>query len=96
MMKRTANLSVIALLVLMPFTAMASARRVSCKGGTCSNLKTTQVKINPTSKTAPAKIGFTSYISGPVKFVKYTVTNSKTGKGSRFQQFLLFKTGGKK
>lgn len=80
MMKRTANLSVIALLVLMPFTAMASAPRVSCKGGTCSNSKITKVKINPTSKTAPAKVGFTGYISGPVKLVQYTVINSKTGK----------------
>jgi hypothetical protein len=80
-MKRTAILFVIALLVLMPFTAMASAPNVSCKAGTCSNLKITKVTIsNAASKTAPAKIGFTSYISGPVKLVQYTVINSKTGK----------------
>lgn len=80
MMKRKAILFVIALLVLMPFTAMASAPQVSCKGGTCSNLKITKVTINPTSKTAPCKVGFTSYISGPVKLVQYTVMNPKTGK----------------
>mgnify|MGYP000861549085 FL=1 len=79
-MKRKAILFVIALLVLMPFTAMASAPQVSCKGGTCSNLKITKVTINPTSKAAPSKVGFTSYISGPVKLVQYTVMDSKTGK----------------
>lgn len=81
MMKRKAILFVIALLVLTPFTAMASAPNVSCKGGTCSNLKITKVTISPEiSKTAPAKIGFISYISGPVKLVQYTVINPKTGK----------------
>jgi hypothetical protein len=79
-MKRTAILFVLALLVLMPVTAMASAPQVSCKGGTCSNLKITRVTINPESKTVPVKVGFTSYISGPVKLVQYTVTNSVTGK----------------
>ena len=79
-MKRTAILFVLALLVLMPVTAMASAPQVSCKGGTCSNLKITRVMINPASKTVPVKVGFTSYISGPVKLVQYTVTNSVTGK----------------
>ncbi|MGB9939576.1 PKD domain-containing protein [Methanosarcina sp.] len=79
-MKRIAIFFVVALLVLMPFSAMASAPQVSCKGGTCSNLKITKVTINPTSKTAPAKVGFTSYISGPVKLVQYTVIDSKTGK----------------
>jgi PKD repeat protein len=53
---------------------------VSCKAGTCGNLKITKFTINPTSKTIPVKVGFTSYISGPVKLVKYTVVNSKTGK----------------
>ena len=80
MMKRTAILFVLAILVLMPVTAMASAPQVSCKGGTCSNLKITKVTINPTSKTVPVKVGFTSYISGPVKLVQYTVVNPKTGK----------------
>jgi len=80
MMKRKAIFFVIALLVLMPFTAMASAPQVSCKGGTCSNLKITKLTINPSSKTAPAKVGFTGHISGPVKLVQYTVINSKTGK----------------
>lgn len=80
MMTRKAILFVIALLVLMPFTAMASAPQVSCKGGTCSNLKITKVTINPTSKTVPSKVGFTSYISGTVKLVQYTVIDSKTGK----------------
>ncbi len=64
----------------MPLNVMASAPQVSCKGGTCSNLKITKLTINPTSKTAPAKIGFTSYIKGTVKLVEYTIINSKTGK----------------
>jgi len=80
MVKRTAILFVLAILVLTPFTAMASAPQVSCKGGTCSNLKITKLTISPEGKTAPVKVGFTSYISGPVKLVQYTVTNSKTGK----------------
>lgn len=80
MMTRKAILFVVALLILMPFTAMASAPQVSCKGGTCNNLKITKVTINPTSKTTPCKVGFTSYISGSVKLVQYTITDSKTGK----------------
>ena len=80
MMKRTATFFVLAILVLMPFNVMASAPQVSCKGGTCSNLKITKLTINPTSKTAPVKVGFTSYISGTVKLVEYTVIDSKTGK----------------
>jgi len=80
-MKRIAIFFVIALLVLMPYSAMASAPSVSCKGGTCSNLKITKVNIsNAVSKTVPAKIGFTGYISGPVKLVQYTVIDPKTGK----------------
>jgi PKD repeat protein len=79
-MKRIAILFVIVLLVLMPVTSMARAPQVSCKGGTCSNLKITKVTINPASKTAPAKVTFTSYISGTVKLVGYTAINSKTGK----------------
>jgi hypothetical protein len=59
---------------------MASAPQVSCKGGTCNNLKITKLVINPTSKTTPAKVGFASYIKGTVKLVEYTVINSKTGK----------------
>jgi plastocyanin len=81
MMNRKAILFVIALLVLMPFSAMASAPSVSCKAGTCGNLKITKVTISPAiSKTTPAKIGFTGYISGPVKLVQYTVIEPKTGK----------------
>ncbi len=80
MMKRIAIFFVLAMLLLMPFNAMASAPQVSCKAGTCSNLKITKVTINPTGKTAPVKVGFTSYISGPVKLVQYTVVNPKTGK----------------
>ncbi len=81
MMKRIAIFLVLALLVLMPFTAMASAPDVSCEKGKCSNLKITKVSISPTtSKTAPAKIAFAGYISGPVKLVQYTVIDSKTGK----------------
>lgn len=80
MMKRTAILFVLAILVLAPFNAMASAPQVSCKAGTCSNLKITKVTINPTGKTIPVKVGFTSYISGSVKLVQYIVVNSKTGK----------------
>ena len=79
-MKRTAIFFVLAILVLMPITSMASAPQVSCKGGTCSNLKITKLTINPTSKTAPAKVTFTSYISGTVKLVEYRAINSKTGK----------------
>jgi hypothetical protein len=79
-MKRISTFFVLALLVLMPFNAMASAPQVSCKAGTCSNLKITKVTINPTGKTAPVNVGFTSYISGPVKLVQYTVVNPKTGK----------------
>lgn len=81
MMRRIAVFFVLALLVLMPFSAMASAPSVSCKGGTCSNLKINKVNISPAvSKTVPAKIGFTGYISGPVKLVQYTVIDPKTGK----------------
>jgi hypothetical protein len=80
-MKQIAIFLVLALLVLMPFTAMASAPDVSCEKGKCSNLKITKVSISPiTSKTAPVKIAFAGYISGPVKLVQYTVTDSKTGK----------------
>ena len=46
MMKRTAILFVFAILVLTLFTAMASAPQISCKEGTCSNLKIT-VTIQP-------------------------------------------------
>jgi PKD repeat protein len=79
-MRKTEIFFVLAILVLMPFNVMASAPQVSCKGGTCSNLKITKLAIYPSSKTAPSKVGFTSYISGSVKLVQYTVTNSKTGK----------------
>jgi PKD repeat protein len=78
-MKQTAIFFVLAILVLMPFNVMASAPQVSCKEGTCSNLKITKFIVNPTSKTVPAKVGFTSYRSGTVKLVEYTVVNSKTG-----------------
>jgi len=64
----------------MPFNVTASAPQVSCKAGTCGNLKITKLTINPTSKNTPVKVGFTSYISGPVKLVQYTVVNSKTEK----------------
>lgn len=64
----------------MPVASMASAPQVSCKGGTCSNLKITKLTINPSSKNAPVKIGFTSYLSGTVKLVEYKAINSKTGK----------------
>jgi len=80
-MRRIAILFVLALLVLMPFSAMASAPSVSCKGGTCSNLKITKVTISSAvSKTVPAKIGFTGYVSGPVRLVQYTIIDPKTGK----------------
>lgn len=79
-MKRTAIFFVLLILVLMPFNAMASAPKVSCSAGTCSNLKITKVTVNPTAKTAPATVGFTSYITGSVKLVQYTVVNSTTGK----------------
>ncbi len=80
-MRRIAIFLVLALLVLMPFSAMASAPSVSCKGGTCSNLKITKVTISSAvSKTVPAKIGFTGYVSGPVRLVQYTVIDPKTGK----------------
>jgi PKD repeat protein len=79
-MRKTAIFFVLAILVLMPFNVMASAPQVSCEGGTCSNLKITKLEIYPSGKTAPLKIGFTSYVSGSVKLVQYIVTNSKTGK----------------
>ena len=79
-MMRITIFIVLAILVLTPFNVMASAPSVSCEEGKCSNLKITKVTINPTSKNAPSKIGFTSHITGPVKLVQYTVVNSKTGK----------------
>jgi len=79
-MRRTAIFFVLVILLLMPITSMASAPQVSCKGGTCNNLKITKLVINTTSKTTPAKVGFASYIKGTVKLVEYTVINSKTGK----------------
>jgi PKD repeat protein len=79
-MKQITIFFVLVLLVMMPFNAMASAPQVSCKAGTCSNLKIIRLTINPTSKTAPMNVGFTSYISGSVKLVQYTVVNPKTGK----------------
>jgi len=79
-MRRTAIFFVLVILLLMPITSMASAPQVSCKGGTCNNLKITKLVINPTSKTTPAKVGFASYVKGTVKLVEYTVINSKTGK----------------
>ena len=82
-MRRIAIFFVLAILVLMPISTMAaSAPQVSCKGGTCTNLKISKVTIHPVSKTAPSKVGFTSYISGKgtVRMVVYTVINSKTGK----------------
>ena len=63
-MRRIAIFFVLVILLLMPITSMASAPKVSCKGGTCSNLKITKLTINPTSKTTPAKVGFASYIKG--------------------------------
>lgn len=79
-MRRTAIFCVLAILVLMPIASMASAPAVSCKGGTCKDLKITKLVINPTSKTTPAKVGFATYITGTVKLVEYTAINSKTGK----------------
>ena len=79
-MRRTAILLVLALFVLMPIASMASAPQVSCKGGTCSNLKITKLTISTKSTTTPAKVGFISDIKGPVKLVQYTAINSKTGK----------------
>jgi hypothetical protein len=80
-MRRTAIFLVLAILVLMPVASMAAtAPKVSCTGGTCTNLKITKVTIHPTSKTAPSKVGFTSYISGTVKMVEYKAINTKTGK----------------
>lgn len=79
-MRRIAIFCVLAILVLMPIASMASAPQVSCKGGTCKDLKITKLVISPKSKTVPAKVGFASYISGTVKLVEYRVINSKTGK----------------
>lgn len=79
-MKKIAAIFVLAILVLMPFNAMAGAPSVSCKSGTCTNLKITKVTVSPAGKTAPVKVGFTSYITGPVKLVQYTAVNSTTGK----------------
>jgi hypothetical protein len=80
-MRRTAILFVMAFLILMPVASMAAtAPKVSCTGGTCKDLKITQFTISCKSKTAPAKVGFATKISGTVKMVEYTVTDSKTGK----------------
>jgi hypothetical protein len=79
-MRRTTVVFILVILLLMPITSMASVPQVSCKGGTCNNLKITKLVINSSSKTTPAKIGFESYIKGTVKLVEYTVVNSKTGK----------------
>jgi PKD repeat protein len=79
-MKRTAMFFVLALLVLMPCTAMASAPQVSNNGSTCTDVKITSFYVHPSTSTVPAKVGFTTYVSGPVKLVRYTVMNSTTGK----------------
>jgi hypothetical protein len=79
-MRRTAIIFVLALFILMPVASMASAPKVSCTGGTCSNLKITKLTISHKSNTVPAKVGFATKISGTVKMVEYTVTDSKTGK----------------
>jgi len=81
MMRRTAILIVLALLILMPVASMAAtAPTVSCSGGTCKDLKITSVAISAKSKTAPSKVSFSSHISGTVRMVEYKVVNSKTGK----------------
>lgn len=62
----------------MPCT-MASASG-SSDGGTCTNIKITKFLVHPPTNVVPAKVGFTTYISGPVKSVKYQVINPKTKK----------------
>jgi PKD repeat protein len=73
MMKRKAILFVIALLVLMPFTAMANASSTAC------DLKITKFTVHPATGVAPAKIGLTTYMAGTVKRVQYQVLD-KSGK----------------
>jgi hypothetical protein len=80
MMKRIATFFVLAVLILMPVTAMADNSQASCEGGKCSNIKITKLTISPKGEKFPMRVGFTGYISGPVKRVEYIVTDSKTGK----------------
>jgi hypothetical protein len=79
-MKRIATLFVLAVLLLMPITALAGNSQTSCEGGKCSNVKITKLTISPKGEKFPMKVGFTSHISGPVKRVEYVVIDSKTGK----------------
>ena len=77
-MKRTAIFFVLALLVLMPCTAIASTSQVSAKEGTC-NVTIKQFIVHPATGIAPAKIGFTTYMAGHVTRVRYQALN-KSGK----------------
>jgi hypothetical protein len=74
MMKRTATFFVLALLVLTLCTTTAGA-----SSSTACNVKIVKFIVHPATGTAPAKIGFTTYMSGTVTRVQYQVLN-KSGK----------------
>jgi PKD repeat protein len=76
-MKRTAIFFVLALLVLTSCTAMANASQVSSKNA--CNVTIDKFIIHPATGVAPAKIGFTTYMSGNVKSVSYQILD-KSGK----------------
>jgi len=75
MMKRTTTFFVLVLLVLTLCTATAGASSASA----ACNLKIDKFLVHPATGVAPAKIGFTTYLSGNVTSVKYEVLN-KSGK----------------
>jgi PKD repeat protein len=74
MMKRTATFLVLVLLILTLCTATAGA-----SSSTACNLKITKFIVHPATGVAPAKIGFTTYMSGTVTRVQYQVLD-KSGK----------------
>jgi PKD repeat protein len=73
-MKRTATFFAFILLVLTLCTVTAGASSSSA-----CNLSITKFVVHPSTGTAPAKIGFTTYMAGNVTRVTYQVLN-KTGK----------------
>jgi PKD repeat protein len=73
-MKRTATFVAFILLVLTLCTATAGASSSSA-----CNLSITKFVIHPSTGTAPAKIGFTTYMAGNVTRVRYQVLNKTTG-----------------
>ncbi len=74
MMKRTGTFILLILLILTLCTATAGA-----SSSTACNVKIVKFIVHPATGTAPAKIGFTTYMSGTVTRVTYQVLD-KTGK----------------